>query len=39
KGLSGQNHPSTTAILTPTVETGVSNGSNTAPPPMATHKM
>ncbi|GKD05851.1 hypothetical protein Tco_1180825 [Tanacetum coccineum] len=39
KGLSGQNHPTTTAILTPMVQTGVSSGSSTAPPPMAAHKM
>nr|GEV15121.1 ubiquitin-conjugating enzyme E2 22-like [Tanacetum cinerariifolium] len=38
KGLSGQDHPTTAAILTPTVEIGVSSGSSTAPPPMAAHK-
>ncbi|PWA57790.1 Ubiquitin-conjugating enzyme, active site-containing protein [Artemisia annua] len=38
KGLSGLDHPTTAAILTPTVEIGVSSGSSTAPPPMAAHK-
>ncbi|GKD41212.1 hypothetical protein Tco_1261419, partial [Tanacetum coccineum] len=38
KGLSSQDHPTTAAILTTTVEIGVSSGSSTAPPPMAAHK-